>query len=185
MGLKNKGSIEVITGPMFSGKTEELIRRVSRAEIAKIPYILFKPIFDNRYSDTEIVSHDNKRIEASPVLNAKEIMDLSIGVEIVGIDEAQFFNKSLIDVCVNLANSGVRVVVAGLDMDYKSRPFQPIPDLLGVADKVTKLKAICIECKDDAAFTHRINRNDGNKLILGEKNTYEPLCRMCHLKYIK
>ena len=111
-------------------------------------------------------------------------MDLSIGVEIVGIDEAQFFNKYLIDVCVNLANSGVRVIVAGLDMDYKSRPFQPIPDLLGVADKATKLKAICIECKDDAAFTHRINRND-DKLILGEKDTYEPLCRMCYLKYIK
>ncbi len=180
-----KGSIEVITGPMFSGKTEELIRRVSRAEIAQIPYVLFKPMFDTRYSDNEIVSHDNKRIVAKPVMDAKEILGLSVDAAIVGIDEAQFFNQELIDTCVKLANGGTRVIVAGLDMDYKSQPFQPIPNLLGVADKITKLKAICMECKADASFTHRINITHENSLMLGEKEAYEPLCRSCYSKYIK
>jgi len=183
-GVK-KGSIEVITGPMFSGKTEELIRRVSRAEIAKIPYMLFKPMFDTRYSETEIVSHDNKRIGAKPVMDAKEILGLSIDADIVGIDEAQFFSPELVEACVKLANGGVRVIVAGLDMDYLSKPFQPIPNLLGVADKVTKLKAICIECKGDASLTHRINITAEKRLMLGEKDSYEPLCRSCYTKYLK
>lgn len=180
-----RGSIEVITGPMFSGKTEELIRRVSRAEIAQIPYMLFKPMFDTRYSETEIVSHDNKRIGAKPVMDAREILGLSVDASIVGIDEAQFFNKDLVTTCVNLANGGVRVIVAGLDMDYLGKPFQPLPDLLGVADKVTKLKAICMECKADAGFTHRINVTEEKRLMLGEKDAYEPLCRSCYSKYLK
>lgn len=179
-----KGSIEVITGPMFSGKTEELIRRVARAEIAQIPYMLFKPMFDTRYSETEIVSHDNKRIGAKPVMDAQEILGLSVDAEIVGIDEAQFFSKELITTCVNLANGGARVIVAGLDMDYLGKPFQPLPDLLGVADKITKLKAICMECKSDAGFTHRINVIEEKRLMLGEKESYEPVCRTCFSKYI-
>jgi thymidine kinase len=182
---KKKGSIEVITGPMFSGKTEELIRRVARADIAKIPYVLFKPMFDTRYSENEIVSHDNKSLSAKPVMNAKEILGFSIDAEIIGIDEAQFFNQELIDTCVKLANGGVRVIVAGLDMDYLSKPFQPIPNIIGVADQVTKLKAICVECGDDAGFTHRIDKKEEKQLMLGEKNAYEPLCRTCFKKYIK
>ena len=182
---KKKGSIEVITGPMFSGKTEELIRRVARAEIAKIPYALFKPMFDTRYSENEIVSHDNKILSAKPVMNAKEILGFSIDAEIIGIDEAQFFNQELIDTCVKLANGGVRVIVAGLDMDYLSKPFQPIPNIIGVADQVTKLKAICVECGEDAGFTHRINKKEEKQLMLGEKNSYEPLCRTCFGKYVK
>lgn len=185
MSSQKKGSIEVITGPMFSGKTEELIRRVSRAEIAQIPYMLFKPMFDTRYSDTEIVSHDNKRIGAKPVMDAKEILGLSVDAEIIGIDEAQFFTEELVDTCVKLANGGARVIIAGLDMDYKSKPFQPIPNMLGVADKVTKLKAICMECRDDASMTHRINVTEEKRLMLGEKDAYEPLCRACYSKYIK
>jgi thymidine kinase len=153
MNHQKKGSIEVITGPMFSGKTEELIRRVSRAEIAQIPYMLFKPMFDTRYSETEIVSHDNKKIGAKPVMNAKEILGLSVDADIIGIDEAQFFNDELVDTCVRLANSGVRVIIAGLDMDYLGKPFQPIPNLMSVADKVTKLKAICVESGEDAGYT--------------------------------
>lgn len=180
---KKKGSIEVITGPMFSGKTEELIRRVARAQIAKIPYMMFKPMFDTRYSENEIVSHDNTRLEAKPVMDAKEILGLSIDADIVGIDEAQFFNQELIDTCVKLANGGVRVIIAGLDMDYKSNPFQPIPDIIGVADQVTKLKAICVECTEDAGFTHRIDVREEKRLMLGEKNAYEPLCRTCYQKY--
>ncbi len=185
MSSKKKGSIEVITGPMFSGKTEELIRRVARAEIAQIPYMLFKPMFDTRYSENEIVSHDNKRISAKPVMDAKEILGLSVDAEIVGIDEAQFFSQEIIDTCVKLANGEVRVIVAGLDMDYLSKPFQPIPNLLGVADKITKLKAICMECRDDASFTHRINVTEEKRLMLGEKDAYEPLCRSCYSKYLK
>lgn len=185
MSSQKKGSIEVITGPMFSGKTEELIRRVSRAEIAQIPYMLFKPMFDTRYSETEIVSHNNNRIGAKPVMNAKEILGLSVDAEIIGIDEAQFFNDELIDACVKLANSGVRVIIAGLDMDYLGKPFQPIPNLMGVADKVTKLKAICVESGEDAGFTHRINATKEKRLMLGEKDAYEPLSRACFYKYVK
>lgn len=180
-----KGSIEVITGPMFSGKTEELIRRVARAEIAQISYMLFKPMFDTRYSETEIVSHENKRIGAKPVMDAKEILGFSVDADIVGIDEAQFFSPELVDTCIKLASGGVRVIVAGLDMDYLGKPFQPIPNLMGVADKVLKLKAICMECKDDASFTHRINVTNEKRLMLGEKDAYEPLCRSCYSKYIK
>ena len=185
MSNQKNGSIEVITGPMFSGKTEELIRRVSRAEIARIPYMLFKPMFDTRYSDTEIVSHDNKKIGAKPVMNAKEILGLSVDAEIIGIDEAQFFNDELVDTCVRLANSGVRVIIAGLDMDYLGKPFQPIPNLMSVADKVTKLKAICVESGEDAGFTHRINVTEEKRLMLGEKSAYEPLSRACFYKYVK
>tara|TARA_B100000795_G_scaffold26967_1_gene17916 strand:- start:2806 stop:3369 length:564 start_codon:yes stop_codon:yes gene_type:complete len=182
---KKKGSIEVITGPMFSGKTEELIRRVARADIAKIPYVLFKPMFDTRYSENEIVSHDDKRLEAKPVMNAKEILGFSVDAEIIGIDEAQFFNQELIDTCVKLANGGVRVIVAGLDMDYLAKPFQPIPNIIAVADSVTKLKAICVDCSEDAGLTHRINNRAEKQLMLGEKGMYEPVCRACFHKYVK
>ena len=185
MSSQKKGSIEVITGPMFSGKTEELIRRIARAQYAKIPYMMFKPMFDTRYSETEIVSHNNNRIEAKPVMDAKEILGLSLDAEIVGIDEAQFFNDELVDTCVKLANGGVRVIVAGLDMDYLGKPFQPIPNLMAVADTVTKLKAICVESGEDAPFTHRINVTNVERLMLGEKNAYEPLSRECFVKYVK
>lgn len=182
---QKKGSIEVITGPMFSGKTEELLRRVARADIANIPYMMFKPMFDTRYSENEIVSHDNKRLEAKPVMNAKEILGFSVDADIVGIDEAQFFNQELLDTCVKLANGGVRVIIAGLDMDYQALPFQPIPSIIAVADKVTKLKAICVECGDDAGFTHRINVKEEKRLMLGEKSAYEPVCRTCYKKFKK
>lgn len=147
--------------------------------------MMFKPMFDTRYSENEIVSHDNKRLEAKPVMNAKEILGFSVDADIVGIDEAQFFNQELIDTCVKLANGGVRVIIAGLDMDYLAQPFQPIPSIIAVADKVTKLKAICVECGEDAGFTHRLNAREEKRLMLGEKNAYEPVCRICFQKFKK
>lgn len=182
MQAKKVGSIEVITGPMFSGKTEELMRRISRADLANLNYMLFKPMFDTRYSETEIVSHNNQRMSAKPVMDAKEILGYSVDAEIIGIDEAQFFNDELVDTCIKLANGGVRVIIAGLDKDYKASPFKPIPNLLAVADKITKLQAICMECGVDAAFTHRINKQEEKQMMLGEKNAYQALCRSCYMK---
>ena len=184
MRNQKKGSIEVITGPMFSGKTEELIRRVSRAEIARIPYMLFKPMFDTRYSDTEIVSHDNKKVGAKPVMNAKEILGLSVDAEIIGIDEAQFFNDELVDTCVRLANSGVRVIIAGLDMDYLGNGFGPMPRLIKIANQTTKLHATCDMCGGKACHTYRKSTDD-NKILLGEKDNYLALCKKCFNKNMK
>lgn len=178
---KRQGWIEVITGSMFSGKTEELIRRLRRAKIARQKVEIFKPRIEVRYSEEEVVSHDENSIQSTPVDSAANIVLLASGVEVVGIDEAQFFDDGLIDVCNQLANSGIRVIVAGLDMDFRGNPFGPMPRLLSIAEYVTKVHAICVRCGSLAQFTHRIS--DEEKLIvLGETDIYEPLCRGCYTK---
>ena len=178
---KNRGWIEVICGSMFSGKTEELIRRLKRAEYAKLKVEIFKPIIDTRYSEEEVVSHDATTIRSTPVESSGNILLLTGDVDVVGIDEAQFFDKNLVDVCNQLANSGIRVIVAGLDMDYLGKPFGPIPALMAEAEYLTKVHAICMQCGNLAQYSHRITKND--KLVfLGETNEYEPLCRVCYNK---
>jgi thymidine kinase len=181
---KKSGSIEVIAGSMFSGKTEELIRRLKRAKIARQKVEIFKPAMDTRYSTAEVVSHDENSIMSTPVENSGNIMLLTADVDVIGIDEAQFFDSGLIDVCVSLANNGIRVIVAGLDMDFKGKPFGPIPALMSVADHITKVHAICMRCGDVAQFSHRLS-NAGKLVLLGEKNEYEPLCRSCYIKATK
>jgi thymidine kinase len=172
------GWIEVITGSMFSGKTEELIRRLKRATIAKQRVEIFKPIIDNRYSEDEIVSHNENAIRSTAVSSSGNILMLANDVEVVGIDEAQFFDKGLVDVCTSLANSGIRVIVAGLDMDYKGKPFGPMPNIMGVAEYITKVHAICTRCGNLAQNSFR--KIQGDKLVLlGEQEDYEPLCRSC------
>lgn len=178
---KKTGSIEVIAGSMFSGKTEELIRRLKRAKIARQKVEIFKPAIDIRYSVAEVVSHDENSILSTPVENSGNIMLLAGGVDVIGIDEAQFFDQGLIEVCVSLANMGVRVIIAGLDMDFKGNPFGPIPGLMAVADHITKVHAICMQCGDVAQFSHRFSKAD-KLVLLGEKDEYEPLCRSCYLK---
>ncbi len=178
---KKTGSIEVIAGSMFSGKTEELIRRLKRAKIAKLKVEIFKPAIDTRYSVAEVVSHDENSILSTPVENSGNIMLLAGGVDVVGIDEAQFFDPGLIDVSVSLANMGVRVIIAGLDMDFKGNPFGPISGLMAVADHITKVHAICMRCGDVAQFSHRFSKAD-KLVLLGEKDEYEPLCRSCYTK---
>lgn len=178
---EKRGWIEVICGSMFSGKTEELIRRLKRARIARQKVEIFKPIIDTRYSEEDVVSHDENAIHSTPVSTARNILLLANDVEVVGVDEAQFFDMGLVEVCNILANNGVRVIVAGLDMDYLGRPFGPIPDLLSTAEYVTKVHAICVKCGNLAQHSHRIQ--DGEKLVvLGETNIYEPLCRKCFNK---
>lgn len=178
---KKRGSIEVIAGSMFSGKTEELIRRLKRAKIARLNVEIFKPAIDIRYSVGEVVSHDENSILSTPVENSGNIMLLAGNVDVVGIDEAQFFDNGLIEVCVALADMGIRVIIAGLDMDFKGKPFGPIPGLMAVADYVTKVHAICMQCGDVAQFSHRLSNAD-KLVLLGEKNEYEPLCRSCFIK---
>lgn len=178
---KKSGSIEVIAGSMFSGKTEELIRRLKRAKIAKLKVEIFKPALDTRYSIAEVVSHDENSIMSTPVESSGNIMLLTGDVDVIGIDEAQFFDMGLIDVCVNLAQMGIRVIIAGLDMDFKGKPFGPIPALMAVADHITKVHAICMNCGDVAQFSHRLSTTD-KLVLLGEKNEYEPLCRVCFNK---
>ena len=173
-----KGSIEVITGSMFSGKTEELIRRLRRAQFAGLRVEIFKPSLDNRYSEISIVSHDNKSIVSTPVDNASAILLLAGDVDVVGIDEAQFFDNSIIEVCNTLADNGVRIVIAGLDMDFMGKPFGPIPALLAVAEYVTKVHAICMRCGNLAQYSFR-KSGEEQVVLLGEKNLYEPLCRNC------
>lgn len=174
------GSIEVISGAMFSGKTEELIRRVSRAHLAKIAAILFKPDIDTRYSVDEVVSHDKRKMEATPVQSPMEILGLSVDADIIGIDEAQFFSRELVDVCIKLANGGKRVIIAGLDKNYKGEPFSPMPELLAVADYVTKLQGICMECGSAATFTFRKDKKKNEQVMLGEKHDYLAVCRDCY-----
>ena len=178
---KRTGSIEVIAGSMFSGKTEELIRRLKRAKIARLKVEIFKPAIDTRYSVAEVVSHDENSIFSTPVENSGNIMLLTGDVDVIGIDEAQFFDNGLIDVCVSLANMGIRVIIAGLDMDFKGKPFGPIPGLMAVADHITKVHAICMRCGDVAQFSHRLSAAD-KLVLLGEKDEYEPLCRSCFTK---
>lgn len=178
---QQKGSLEVICGSMFSGKTEELIRRLKRAEFAKLKVEIFKPAVDKRYHVEEVVSHDSNSIRSTPVNTAEEILLLSEGVDVIGIDEAQFFDAKLPDVCSELANRGIRILVAGLDMDYLGQPFGPMPALLSIAEYVTKVHAICMHCGDLANHSHRISKN--NELVLvGEKDHYTPLCRTCFNK---
>jgi len=173
-----KGSIEVICGSMFSGKTEELIRRLKRAQFAKQKVEIFKPAIDTRYDDVKVVSHDSNSIHSTPVPSSANILLLANDVQVVGIDEAQFFDDGLASVCNQLADSGVRVIVAGLDMDYLGKPFGPMPALLAIAEYVTKVHAICMRCGNLANHSHRIT-NESALVLLGETNNYEPLCRDC------
>lgn len=178
---RRQGRIEVICGSMFSGKTEELIRRMKRAKIARQQVEIFKPAIDTRYSDEDVVSHDHTSIPSTPVDSSAAILLFSEGMDVVGIDEAQFFDNGIVDVCNNLANNGVRVIVAGLDMDYKGVPFGPMPALMAVADDVMKVHAICVRCGSLAYVSHRIVDVD-KRVLLGETGEYEPLCRECYQK---
>ena len=174
-----KGWIEVIAGSMFSGKTEELIRRMRRAKIAKQKVEIFKPRMEVRYSEEEVVSHDANAIHSTPVDSASNLLLLTSDVEVVGIDEAQFFDDGLVAVCNQLANKGLRVIVAGLDMDYLGKPFGPMPRLMAIAEYVTKVHAICVRCGSLANYTHRTGESD-RLILLGETDLYEPLCRACY-----
>ncbi len=183
MFLENKiekerrvGWIEVICGSMFSGKTEELIRRMRRAQFAKQRVEIFKPQIDTRYSDDEVVSHDDNAIQSTPVPSSNNILLLADNVEVVGIDEAQFFDDNLPNVCNQLANSGIRVIIAGLDMDFKGQPFGPMPHLMAIAEYVTKVHAICVKTGNLANYSHRLTNNDG-LVELGATENYQPLCR--------
>lgn len=177
-GISNRGWIEVICGSMFSGKTEELIRRLKRAKIANLSVEIFKPTIDLRYDAIKIVSHDERSIHSTPVSHSQNIMLLSEGIQVVGIDEAQFFDADIIEVCNHLALKGTRVIVAGLDMDFTGKPFGPIPGLLAVADYITKLHAICVVCGNIANYSYRKSATTA-QIMLGEKDLYEPRCRIC------
>ena len=173
------GSIEVVCGSMFSGKTEELIRRLNRARIAKLKVEIFSPKADTRYLENALVSHNANSIPSTPVENASSILLLASDVHVVGIDEAQFFDAELPDVCNMLANRGVRVIVAGLDMDFKGQPFGPMPAIMAMAESVTKLQAVCVQCGNPAMYSYRLVP-DESKILLGEKEIYEPRCRVCY-----
>ena len=176
--IKKAGEIEVICGSMFSGKTEELIRRIRRAKFANLKIEIFKPTIDTRYSEEAVVSHEGHSILSTPVDSARAILEKAEGVDVVGIDESQFFDEAIVDVARQLAERGVRVIVAGLDMDYLGKPFGPMPALMATAEYVTKVHAICVRCGDIAHHSHRLSRSD--KLVeLGEKDIYEPVCRHC------
>ena len=175
---ERRGSIEVICGSMFSGKTEELIRRLKRVEIANLKSEIFKPSVDMRYDDIKIVSHDENKIQSIPVDNSRRILLLSRDVDVVGIDEAQFFDDQITSVCEELALNGTRVIVAGLDMDYQGKPFGQMPNLLAIADYITKLHAICMKCGNIANVSYR-KVAVGGQVLIGEKDIYEPRCRVC------
>ena len=178
---RRPGRIEVVCGSMFSGKTEELIRRMRRAEFAKQRVEIFKPAIDTRYSEEDVVSHDQHAIPSTPIDSSASILLLSSDIDVVGIDEAQFFDMGIVDVCNELANRGVRVIVAGLDMDFRGVPFGPMPALCAIADDVTKVHAICVKCGNLAYVSHRIV-DDDRRVLLGETQEYEPLCRECYQK---
>ncbi len=176
---KKTGSIEVICGSMFSGKTEELIRRLRRAQFASQKICIYKPCIDVRYSEDKVVSHDFHSIESTPIQKPSQMLEcLENGVQVVGIDEAQFFDDTLIDVATQLADKGIRVVIAGLDMDFLGKPFGPMPALMAIAEDVQKVHAICVKCGSPAQHSHRLSKND-DLVVLGEKDVYEPLCRHC------
>jgi thymidine kinase len=178
---RRTGWIEVICGSMFSGTTEELIRRLKRAKISKQKVEIFKPSVDVRYDEESVVSHDANKILSTPVESSSQILLMAGDVDVVGVDEAQFFDMELPEVCSRLANAGIRVIVAGLDMDYTGKPFGPVPNILAAAEYVTKVHAICMRCGNLAQYSHRIG--GGQKLVeLGEKESYEPLCRGCFNK---
>ena len=175
---EQKGQIEVICGSMFSGKTEELIRRLTRARLAKQQVEIFKPSVDTRYHDTHVVSHNETSIRSTPVNFAGDILLLSGTCNVVGIDEAQFFDEEIVRVVQLLANQGKRVILAGLDMDFEGKPFDPMPKLMAIAEYVTKVHAICMQCGDLAAFSYRLSAAT-EKVVLGEKDSYEARCRKC------
>ena len=172
------GWIEVICGSMFSGKTEELIRRMRRAVFANQRVEIFKPQIDVRYSVDEVVSHNSNSIPSTPVESSAQILLMATNVDVVGIDEAQFFDEGIVEVCMTLADRGIRVIVAGLDMDYLGKPFGPMPALMARAEHVDKVHAICVRCGNIAQHSHRLTKND-KLVVLGEKDTYEPICRHC------
>lgn len=179
-----KGFIEVICGSMFSGKTEELIRRLKRAKYARQRVEIFKPAVDVRYDVENVVSHDENVIHSTPVESSSQILLLTADVDVVGIDEAQFFDSEIVNVCNMLADRGIRVIVAGLDMDFLGKPFGPMPALLATAEYVTKVHAICLHCGELAHVSHRMVEND-KLVLLGETDTYQPLCRSCYNKAVK
>lgn len=181
---RKKGWIEVVCGSMFSGKTEELIRRIRRAMYAKQKVEIFKPEIDTRYDEEKVVSHNENAINSTPVQSASQILLLANDVEVVGVDEAQFFDEELVPVCNELASRGIRVIVAGLDMDYLGKPFGPMPALMACAEYVTKVHAVCMGCGGLAMFSHRTVHND-KLVLLGETDSYEPLCRQCYLERMK
>lgn len=179
--MMRRGRVEVICGSMFSGKTEELIRRLRRAQFAKQRVEIFKPSIDVRYSEEEVVSHEGNSILSTPVDSSASILLLGQESDVVGIDEAQFFDEHIVEVCNELASKGIRVIVAGLDLDFKAQPFGPMPALCAIADDVTKVHAICVRCGALAYVSHRIVAGD-KQVMLGEKQEYEPLCRECYAK---
>ena len=179
--FRRHGRIEVICGSMFSGKTEELIRRLKRAKFAKQQVEIFKPSIDTRYSDVDVVSHDQNTIQSTPIDSSGSILLLAGENEVIGIDEAQFLDNGLVDVCNQLANRGIRVIIAGLDMDFKGKPFGPMPALCAIADDVTKVHAICVKCGSQAYVSHRLVASD-KRVLLGETQEYEPLCSECYQK---
>ena len=178
------GRIEVVCGSMFSGKTEELIRRLKRATFAKQRVEIFKPSLDTRYSEVDVVSHDQNAIPSTPIDSSSSILLLAGDNDVIGIDEAQLLDEGLVDVCNQLANRGVRVIIAGLDMDFRGLPFGPMPALCAIADEVTKVHAICVKCGSLAYLSHRLIKND-KRVLLGETGEYEPLCRDCYRKAIE
>ena len=181
---KKAGSIEVICGSMFSGKTEELIRRLKRAKFAKQNVQIFKPCIDVRYSEDEVVSHDSHSINSTPISSPAKMLEISEDVQVVGIDEAQFFDESIIEVVQTLANRGVRVIIAGLDTDFLGKPFGPMPALMAVAEDIQKVHAICVRCGSPANHSHRLSKSD-ELVVLGETDIYEPLCRHCYNEAIR
>ena len=186
MFLENakKGWIEVICGSMFSGKTEELIRRLRRAQFANMKVEIYKPAIDIRYSEDEVVSHDSHSIPSTPIDSPASMLLLSSDVDVVGIDEAQFFDDTIVEVAQTLADRGIRVIAAGLDMDFTGKPFGPMPALMAVAEDVQKVHAICVKCGSIANHSHRLSSSD-QLVVLGEKDTYEPLCRHCFNEAVK
>ncbi len=178
-----RGSIEVVCGSMFSGKTEELIRRMKRAQFAHLHVEIFKPAMDVRYSEEDVVSHDHNSIPSTPVDSSQNILLLANDVDVVGIDEAQFFDMGIVEVCNELAQRGIRVICAGLDMDFKGDPFGPMPALMAIADDVYKTHAICVHCGDLAYISHR-TVSSNKRVLLGETESYEPLCRSCYEKAV-
>ncbi|ALD21769.1 thymidine kinase [Hymenobacter sp. DG25A] len=179
-----RGWIEVVCGSMFSGKTEELIRRLNRARIARQHVEIFKPALDTRYHELDVVSHNANSIRSTPVQLPEEMLLLASGCDVVGIDEAQFFDASVVDVCIQLANHGKRVIVAGLDMDYMGKPFGAMPALMAVAEYVTKVHAVCVRCGEIASYSFRIAASE-DKILLGETDSYEARCRHCFLEGLK
>lgn len=182
---ERSGWIEVVAGSMFSGKTEELIRRLKRAKIAGLPVQIFKPELDNRYDEIQIVSHDENIIQSTPVDASSQILLYADDAKVIGIDEAQFFDNELPNICNELTSRGIRVIIAGLDMDFRGKPFGPMPQLLAIADDVFKTHAICMRCGNLAQFSHRKTSSNEKVVMLGEMDTYEPLCRECFLKATK